>query len=276
MASVRKSIIDTLNATFSESGMLSEVITYSSSSSVAAITSIDRSLANGSFLFLDVKDVYSRFIFVNNGRAVGFYKLPFGLEYLASEDVIGEDMLYDRSLGELAVINAHERAKAKKLSVLRELNGDDSSAVRDMESTLNLGREDGELDGGDAASFRTEALNAQNKIKIMQKRAPRKLPPYMQRPIPETKEGVVIENFRVFVKYALMLIRSNPILVAMGAPEFVSVNLPERFDFIFSAIAEETDNGIRFVRFSANEDIANNLELYGGLKSDSWHPSAIF
>lgn len=276
VASMKKVIIDTMNAMCSEGGMLAEAVTYSSASTVAALTALDHTLGKGSFLFLDLKDVYSRFIFVNEGRAVGFYTLPFGMEYLSSATVVGEDMICDHTKGELAVLNAREKAKAKKLSVLKELNGEQSQAAMDLEATLNLGAEP-ESEGAEVDTNSRVEISAAKKEKIMQKKAPRKLPIYMQRPIPETREGVISENFRVFVKYALMLIRSNPILTAIGAPAFVSVNLPESYNFIFTALAaEEKETGIQFVRFSADEDVAKNLELYGGLRPDLWHSSAKF
>ena len=37
----------------------------------------------------------------------------------------------------------------------------------------------------------------------MAKKTPRKLPMFMQRPIPDTPEGIAQENFRVFAKWAL-------------------------------------------------------------------------
>lgn len=273
IASIKNSIINTLCAICSECGMLCEAITFASASAISAAAGVDETLSKGSYLFLDVKDVYSRFAFVKDGCVIGFYSLPFGLEYLSAEAVVPEDMLCDHTRGELAVLNAQEKAKAKKLSVLKELNGEDSKAVMDLESMMNLGA----VDDSDEVSEQQDNGGAQKKIKVMQKKSPRKLPPYMQRPIPETAEGVVAENFRVFVKYALMLLRTNPVLVAMGNPSFVSVNLPEKYSFLFDKIAEEEqENGIPFVRFSAEEELARNLEIYGGFLAHLWHEASKF
>ena len=118
------------------------------------------------------------------------------------------------------------------------------------------------------------------KAKIMSKKTPRKLPPFMQRPIPQTDTDIAKENFRVFVKWALCLLQNNKKLVDLGAPKFVCVNLPKSLQFVIDAInEEEAENGIPFVRFDLadeNEDLAQNLELFGGLYGNNWHPSASF
>jgi hypothetical protein len=50
--------------------------------------------------------------------------------------------------------------------------------------------------------------------------------------------------------------------------------------FIIDGVnAEEKENGFPFVRFDFaddNEDLARNLELFGGLYGQNWHPSAKF
>ena len=118
------------------------------------------------------------------------------------------------------------------------------------------------------------------KVKVMAKKTPRKLPLFMQRPIPETDADVTMENFRIFIKWALTLIQNNPKLTAFGAPKFVAVNIPKELQFIIdSTNVEEVENGIPFVRFDGaddNEDLARNLELFGGLYGNNWHSSAKF
>ena len=102
----------------------------------------------------------------------------------------------------------------------------------------------------------------------------------MQRPTPETAEEIAKENFRVFVKWALSLIQGNKKLVDLGAPKFVCVNLPQALQFVIDATNEdEAENGLPFVRFDLaddNEDLAQNLELFGGLYANNWQPSAKF
>ena len=92
----------------------------------------------------------------------------------------------------------------------------------------------------------------------------------MLRDNPTDKDGYVYENFRVFVKWALTLIQRNPNIVMQGKPEFVVVNLPEQYDFVFEMVNndQKTNNGLEFVNFDAKEErselITSHLELYGG------------
>jgi hypothetical protein len=114
----------------------------------------------------------------------------------------------------------------------------------------------------------TPAPNQPNQ-KLFVKKSPRKLPKFMQREIPETKEGIAQENFRVFVKWALSLLQGNERLVAIDKPEFICVNIPKELEYLIDKVnEEEKENGITFVRLPNDDDEAGlieNIELYGGL-----------
>lgn len=292
VAAIQDRILQALYSACSENKLLADVLTYASASTVTAVSTLNPKWKNENYLFLDIKDVYSRFIFVAGGRCVGFYPLPFGLEFLAAKKYVQEDMLFDHTMAELTVLNARERAKAKKLSVL------DDTPVGEMTESVNLDAmlvtnndwedEDEQAEPAPEEEVQAEvaptADTAQSvaapKVKVMAKKTPRKLPMFMQRPVPETEEDITKENFRVFVKWALTLIQNNPKLTAFGAPKFVCVNLPQDFQFVIDGInEEEKENGLPFVRFDFaddNEDLAQNLELFGGLYGNNWHSSAKF
>ena len=98
-------------------------------------------------------------------------------------------------------------------------------------------------------------------------KTPRVLPGLMQREIPTDAEGILYENFRVFVKWTLELIASNASITALGAPEAVYVNMPRPMDFLTERVnAEAEENCIRFLPLEGATDalIRENLELYGG------------
>ena len=304
VAAIQDRILQSIYSACSENKLLADVLTYASASTVTAVSTLNPKWKNENYLFLDIKDVYSRFIFVAGGRCVGFYPLPFGLEFLSAKKYVQEDMLFDHTMAELTVLNARERAKSKKLSVL------DDTPIGDMTESVNLDAmlvtnndwddEDeteaptqAEATPAKAAPAEDEAAAAEAdstvetapvtnapKVKIMSKKTPRKLPMFMQRPIPETEDGITQENFRVFVKWALALIQNNQKLTDFGAPKFVCVNLPKNFQFVIDGVnEEEKENGLPFVRFSFaddNEDLAQNLELFGGLYGNNWHSSAKF
>ena len=100
------------------------------------------------------------------------------------------------------------------------------------------------------------------------KKPARKLPKFMLRPTPTNREGYMYENFRMFVKWTLEFIASNPGITALGAPEAVYVNMPEEYNFLYDMVnAEAEENGVVFAPLfteAPDEVIKKNLELYGG------------
>ncbi len=290
VAAIQDRVLQALYSACSENKLYADVLTYASASTVTAVSTLNPKWKDESYLFLDVKDVYSRFIFVANGRCVGFYPLPFGLEFLSAHKYVQEDMLFDHSMAELTVLNARERAKSKKLSVMND------STVGEMAESVSLDSmlvTNNDWDDDDEAveeaveepvaepiAAEVASTATATKNKLMAKKTPRKLPAFMQRPVPSTTEEITKENFRVFVKWALTLIENNPKLTAFGNPKFICVNLPKDMQYVIDDVNEdELENGFPFVRFDCaddNEDLAKNLELFGGLYGNNWHPSAKF
>ncbi len=283
ITAVQKNIISSIYAACSENKLLVDTLTYASSASVGGAVQINPKLKNASYLFLDIKDVYSRFVFVANGKTLGYYTLPFGYEFLRKPKVTQEDMLFDHSYAELAVLNAREKAKSKKLTVMalgEDLadmildHKDEGDEAADGVDALNAEEipsdEDAFVDEEvEVIDEAAESLHPQLNQKIFTRKTPRKLPKFMLREIPETQEGIAYENFRVFIKWALTLIHGNERLTELGKPEFVCVNLPQDLVGVLDAANEEAqENGITFVRLRGEgEDAAvlSNLELYGGL-----------
>jgi len=280
VAAVQKRIATSIYAACAEHKLLVDTLTYASSAAVCGASLIDSALKGASFLFLDVKDIYSRFVFVANGKTVGSYTVPFGLEFLRKPKVTQEDMLFDHSLAELTVLNAKERAKAKKLTIMA-LAEDPSEDVSENDgagdSLPKADEPDSEEDaldeiaseGGEAESEETVNLRPQATPKIFARKSPRKLPKFMQREIPEDEEGIAYENFRVLMKWALTLIHENGNLTELGKPKSVCVNLPQDLLNILGRVnAEVEENGIVFTRLPVAKEVAavrENLELYGGL-----------
>ena len=279
IAAVQKHIVSSIYAACAENKIFVDTLTYASGASVAAATLINPKLKNASYLFLDIKDVYSRFVFVANGKTVGYYTLPFGLEFLRKPKLTQEDMLFDHSYAELTVLNARERAKSKKLTVMA-LGEEFADAVMESEELFDEPLEERAsievlpTDGEDTQEESAESENVaplrfQSNQKVFVRKSPRKLPKFMLREIPETEEGIACENFRVFVKWALTLLHENEKLIELGKPEFVCVNLPKDLSVVLEKANEETEeNGISFVHLPVDgeaEAVLSNLELYGGL-----------
>jgi hypothetical protein len=280
ISAVQKDIISSIYAACAENKLLVDTLTYASSAAVGGAVLLDPKLKNTSYLFLDIKDVYSRFAFVANGKTVGYYTLPFGLEFLREPKITQEDMLFDHSYAELTVLNAREKAKSKKLTVMA-FGEEFADAIADTEEESDELAElvdyDEEIisDGEDITDEESEAEdetleNARPSLnqKIFIKKSPRRLPKFMLRDIPETEEGISYENFRVFIKWALTLIQGNERLTELSKPEFVCVNLPKELMSVLDMANEESEeNGITFTCLPNEEeaDIRSNLELYGGL-----------
>ncbi len=291
---IQKKLLTSLYSACSENKLLVDTATYAASATTAAVAALNPKLKNATYLFLDIKSTYSRFVFVINGRAAGFYTLPFGLEFLARPKYVQEDMLFDHTMSELTVLNARERAKAKKLTVLAEEEPEAQNAEEDIVLDEDMIFEDADEDDKADEEEQEEvedgnvvaepfAMSAGQRIdapKVMAKKTPRRLPKFMQRPIPETDEGVMCENFRVFVKWALSLLATNEKITQLGMPEFVCVNVPDAISFVLDSANEELEeNGIEFRKLDEGKfsrKVLYNLELFGGLFPKSVHPATKF
>lgn len=247
--------------------MLVDTLSFASASTVTAATVLNPKLKNASYLFLDIKDIYSHFSFVVDGKVIGYYSLPFGLEFLRSPQVISEDMLFDHSYAELTVLNAKERAQSQTLSTMPTFENVLSDTAAGSEEGGNVSAEQNDSD----------ELSIQ---KIFFNKTPRNLPKFMRRDVPDTEDAIAYENFRIFVKWALSLIQNNEKITIIRKPEFVCVNLPSNLAYVLDmANAESKENGIMFTRLSVPDDdpiIASSLELYGGLFPSQINPGNKF
>lgn len=277
VSAVHKQIVSSIYTICAENRLFVDTLTFAANSSVCAATMINSKLKNENYLFLDIKDIYSRFVFVVEGKAVGFYNLPFGLEFLTAPKITQEDMLFDHSYADLVLLNAKEKAKAKKLTVMAKEDDEDeltetaeTPAEEPDEDDLELAELEAQ-EAAEAAEAEKAAEEAHKKTgqPIFKKKTPRKLPKFMQREVPETDEGILYENFRVFVKWALTLIQANPKITEIGKPEFVCVNIPENLEGVLAKVNEEAEeNGIEFTRLpcdNLDNVIYENLEMYGAL-----------
>ena len=295
-AATQKRLLTSLYSIFAENKMLVDTTTYAASSTVGAISTLNPRLKNATYLLLDIKSTYSRFVFVVNGRAVGFYSLPFGLEFLVRDKYVQEDMLFDHTMAELTVLNARERAKAKKLTVLAEEEPtpqgeeaefilpedmvDPEDIIEDEDIDEEVETEETENEVVIAEQFNMTSGQRIAAPKIMAKKTPRRLPKFMQRPIPETSKEIACENFRVFTKWALSLLATNEKITQLGMPEFVCVNVPDAISFVLdSANEEREENGIEFRRIGDGKydrKVLYNLELYGGFFPKAIHSANKF
>ena len=240
LAGARRDLLDQVRQTFADSGVAVTGITFASNAMVNGAFALNPKLKGDTFLLLDIKENYSRFAFVVRGCTMGYYDLPFGHEMLYKSRLAEEDMLFDHRAGELLVLNAKERARAKQLT----MEGEIPSGQTGEETTTSQGR-DGTL-----------------------RKVPRKLPKFMQRPVPQSQDDYLYENFRIFIKWALDLIGNNRDIVSLDKLDTVYVNMPAEYHFLFDVVNKKREShGVTFAPLLSNGiemTTAKNLELYGG------------
>jgi hypothetical protein len=240
LAGARRDLLDQVRQTFADSGVAVTGITFASNAMVNGAFALNPKLKGDTFLLLDIKENYSRFAFVVRGCTMGYYDLPFGYEMLYKSRLAEEDMLFDHRAGELLVLNAKERARAKQLT----MEGEIPSGQTGEETTTSQGR-DGTL-----------------------RKVPRKLPKFMQRPVPQSQDDYLYENFRIFIKWALDLIGNNRDIVSLDKLDTVYVNMPAEYSFLFDVVNKRREShGVTFAPLLSNGiemTTAKNLELYGG------------
>ena len=283
---VRRDILARLRDVCSKNQISISNITYSSNAAVNGAFIVNPRLKNDSFVLLDIKDNSSKIIFVVKGKTMGYYTLPFGSSMLYKTRVAAEDMLFDHSPADLLVLNAKEKAKAKALTLSDEkpnvLTDEEAGNPVIIDKNAAAAAESAQQTVTEEALSEEEDLLPEDKPEEELRespefvgnyggfrKAPRKLPKYMLRDTPSTREGFVCENFRYFVKWTLDVIASNSGITSFGAPEAVYVNLPIEYNFIYNTVNEEfADNKIRFVPLFESEipsTIQQNLDLFGAL-----------
>ncbi len=304
---VKKSLIASVKAACAAAKLPAEEVTYRSSATVNGMLALYPRVKNANFLLVDVKDGETNFAFSVKGRTAGSYSLPIGYEILDDTKVLPEDRLIDHDVAHLAVLNAKEKARAKQLTILLNERGElgedgkltkeqlentklpeetassESIAEETRTPTITAPAEEEYYEGEEqeAAMQEAERLAEQNapKVKVGQ-RKPRRLPKFMQRPIPETPEGFVYENFRYIVKWALNLIQRNERITAQGAPETVYVNIPKQYRYLIDMVnAEKEENGISFHTVDVKEgqeSLLGDLDLFGGLYAGQFNKNNNF
>lgn len=241
LAGARRDLLERVRQTFADNGIAVTGITYASNAMVNGAFAANPKLKGDTFLLVDIKENYARLAFVVRGCTMGYYDLPFGYSMLKKTRVASEDMLFDHRAGALLVLNAKERARAKQLT----MEGVVEEEPSDGEGTVYKSGRDGTLH-----------------------KTARKLPKFMQRPIPETPEAYVYENFRFFVKWALDLIANNRQIVSLAKLDTVYVNMPAEYGFLFAEVNKSrSEHGVTFAPLLTERteaSIGENLELYGG------------
>ena len=274
---LEKALQSSIYKAFSEYKIYPKVTTFSANTTLNAVLALRPKTRKSSFIFLDVKDTFSNLVVAMNGCLVGFSKINFGLNALKDYEVVSEYDLIDNSLAEVAVINAIEKAKNKRMTVIE----DDDENLIDEQSIKSDAVTDASLtiDCENAVGAEQEITATETPKQKAYVKKVKKLPQYFLRPVPETNDGFVTENFRLFLKRLLLTKMQIEHTEYFTAPEFALVNLPEKYSFVIDETNKE-DNGLDLKYFNPDKDgnvnITDNLELYGAIYSSVYNKTNNF
>lgn len=252
LVGMRKDVLAMLQEACGQNNVGVSGVTFAANAMVNGAFAMNPKLRNGTFLLLDIKESYSRFAFVVRGSTMGYYDLPFGYGMLYKSRLAAEDMLFDHRPGELLVLNAKEKARAKQLTMGESVQ----NVVQDSE--------DGSETLDTAPTVTVYESSADGSIR----KTARRLPKFMQRPTPQSREEYVYENFRIFLKWSLDLIANNNGLDYAGALDTVYVNMPAEYRYLFEMVNQDKEeHKVTFAPLlpeDTDEEIAENLEMFGG------------
>ena len=235
-------------------------ITYNAQSILNAAMIFHPRMKTTACIVVDIKDNFTTFVFGINGKVVGYYSLSFGLNILNAINVVPEDMIHQHHVAEAVIGEA-------KMKMTRhdddEEEEDEKSSEGNAEFFAELERV---LDGG-TPNPPKEAK--EDKKPETNEKTPRVLPEYMRRPAPQTKAELVYENFRIFVKWSLLLNRHINKFKPYFKPRAIYVNMPSEFGYLFNMVnAEKAENEITFASVSRPQEkntVLRDIELYGAI-----------
>lgn len=262
MVGTRKKFVEDLKKKCEQNGITVQNVTFAANAMANGAMAANQKLRTATCLLLDIGENSARFAFLNKGRTLGAYSLPFGHAMLYKSQLAAEDLLFDYATAELLVLNAKEKARAKRLTVLNEPTFADLSAA--PEATAQEGANATATPETSAPETPAAEVYAEPAEEV-ETRGGRKLPKYMLREMPTEPQGFVYENFRIFVKWALDIIASNSKITSLGKIDTVFVNMPKEYHFLFNMLNKEAGESKVHFAPMVPESMANKpLEMHGG------------
>lgn len=346
-----KSLLNRVYKSLNELKLYVKNATFAANATVNAALALRPKNKKQSFIMLDISPESARVIAVSGGQTVGWKQLKFGYNVFAYEKVMIENNIVFNDIAQIAVINATEKAKKKKMTEQIEEDEDDAAIIEENALVVNEidkhSEEINKIDNSDLANVidsaeairaekdknavlsenanasgavitenSAENVNAANnssantsdngsaeaaatsteakpetaaqeakpeakpeaktevkpepvKVKAYQRKI-KKLPAYMQRPVPETIEGVRVENFRLFVKHVMLMKMQIEQGGIYTVPQYALVNMPKDYAYIIDETnKEDDDNGFEFRFFEPekedNVELSEHLDLFGAL-----------
>lgn len=150
-----KKLVARIYRTLSDVKLFPKDTTYSGNALLNSAFNFSSRLRGKSFVFADMHLDYTEIAVSSKGRTLGTAVIPHGLALLKTDKIEQEYMNTDHSVGELAVINAREAARAKALTLS---DGDAPNLVNEDSTIEDFAVED--RLAGEAAGAAADAESA--------------------------------------------------------------------------------------------------------------------
>ena len=293
---INKTLLAEIKKLFANEKIPLAGITYASNSILNCAFAANSKNKGKTFLFVDINENETNLVISSKGKTAGFSTLPFGYSTIGKETVVNEQTLWNHDVAELAVINAQETAKAKKLTVAVAENEQqneeeilDETEDGSIEDAPYLKKEDGAEYGltkeeieqqrlEEEEKKKVEHLSTAAKIKVFTRKAPKKLPKFMKRPEPQNEEEMVEENFRSILKRILLYNVFNQQNKNLNDFEYILIKIPEKFSFLVERLSNDEQHKLKFRKVDASifAETVDSLDLAGALFMKSYNAESNF
>ena len=95
LVGARKNLLQNFREVCAQNGFGLQNITFVSNAMADGAMSLNAKLRTATCLLLDIKESVSRFAFLNKGRTLGVFSLPFGTSALRQTELVDESQLFD-------------------------------------------------------------------------------------------------------------------------------------------------------------------------------------
>lgn len=289
MTIVRKQYLSNMYSALSAKRINPKFTSFTSNCTVNCALQFRSSLRKKNFILLDVKEDRTNIAYVLKGHTASFAQVMLGTQHLSDKEVLQENTLYDHDVADLAILNAKERAKMKALTVDVDENQIVSAEgdLNNMEQALSVDdtvtqvlSDNPHAEANTVQQAVSEIVNPDDdqeeeeveelqpvqpvkKQKVFVRKQPKKLPKFMLRPTPETAEGIVYENFRMIMKWALLYKSKLERIESLPRIDSVVVNIDSNLQFVVDMANKENFN--TFELLTLPQPVSRNMDLVGAL-----------
>ncbi len=242
---VRRSLMNALKEGFAKFNINIEKFIPQGVALIEGAVRLEPAVKKAPCLILNIGEDESYMAAYSSDTLIGGIPIPFGLRALADNRLVYEKQLFHRDAAELLVINARERAKSTKLTMAIDLEEEIDDTIPDDDEIIEQNPELPDLTKAGSDELDDQEVQTEDDdeempaIKTLRKSAIRVLPKFMRREEPTTPQGYVIENFRMFEKRVLMLIRDMSLYEYYPKLENIFIALPAEYKYIIEAMKTE-------------------------------------